>query len=103
MAGEQLHRIFEFVTMAVQGPLAKIVNHDGGADRDRGDQDEATTNQPANGAAGKKGFQVERTGTVYRHGDRHPSRTLEQFPRTGLKYRYIDGMEVRLVIGVNCW
>ncbi len=50
MAGQQQHGVFQFALAVAQRALAEIAGHDGRADRDRGDQERAAQDQPADRA-----------------------------------------------------
>ena len=53
MAGQQQHGVFQFALAVVQRALAEIADHDRGADRDRGDQQYAADDQPADRTAAR--------------------------------------------------
>ena len=74
MTGEQVDGIFKLALVAAQRPLAKIVDHDRGADCDGSDHECSTDNEPPDGATGEKSLQVEGAGTICRHCDRCPGR-----------------------------
>jgi hypothetical protein len=62
MAGQQQHGVFQLALAVAQRPLAEIARHQGGADRDRGDQQHAAQDQPADRAAAKGGRDLEPSG-----------------------------------------
>jgi len=62
MAGQQQHGVFQFALAVAQCALAEIAGHDGGADRDRDDQQRAAKDQPADRAAAKHGRDLEPGG-----------------------------------------
>ena len=55
MARQQQHGVFQFALAVVQRAFAEIAGHDGGADRDRRDQQHAAQDQPADRTAAKHG------------------------------------------------
>ena len=55
MAGQQQHGVFQLALAVAQRAFAEIAGHDGGADRDRRDQEDAAEDQPADRAAAKDG------------------------------------------------
>src|ERR1700730_10410919 len=67
MAGQQQHGVVELACAAVQGALAKILGHDGRADRDGRDQEYAADDQPAYRVAADRTREVERGASFCRH------------------------------------
>ena len=59
MAGQQQHGVFQLALAVAQRALAEIAGHDGRADRDRGDQQHAAQDQPADRAAAKERLDLE--------------------------------------------
>ena len=59
MAGEQQHGVFQLAFAVAQRAFAEIAGHDGGADRDGGDQERAAQDQPADRAAAEGGRSPE--------------------------------------------
>ena len=53
VAGQQQYGVFQLTLAVAQRALAEIAGHDGGADGDRGDQQHATHDQPADRVATK--------------------------------------------------
>jgi len=62
MAGQQQHGVFQLALAVAQRALAEIAGHDGGADRDRDDQQRAAEDQPAHRAAAEHGRDFEPGG-----------------------------------------
>ena len=67
MAGQQQHGVFEFAGAAVQRAFAKIAGHDGGADRDGGDQESTADDEPADRVAADRAREVQQGGRLFRH------------------------------------
>ena len=67
VTGQQQHGVFEFTGAAVQRAFAKISGHDGGADRDGGDQESTTDDEPADRIAADRAWEVQRGGRLFRH------------------------------------
>ena len=84
MAGQQQHGIFQFALAVAQRALAEIAGHESRADRNRGDKQDATQNQPADRAAAKAGCELEGTdaGRNHRRG-----RCLERTPEADFSQR----------------
>ena len=67
MMHQQLHGVFQLALGIVQGALAEVSRHQGGADRDCRDQQAAAKHEPADRAAAHGGGDADRRGRFLAH------------------------------------
>ena len=103
VARQQQHGVLEFAFAVIQRAFPEVVGHDGGADRDCGDQERAADEDPADRVVAQGSLEVEGGGAVCRHVScRCLGRTpdaVSQHPR--LAPSYDTEMEVALGSRVN--
>jgi hypothetical protein len=103
MMRQQLHGVFQLALRVVQGALAEISRHQGGADRDCRDQQAAAKHEPADRAAAHDGGDADRRGRFLAHVFSRSEKAfrMKGFRNPGRCHGYRSDVELRLASLVN--